>query len=122
MNPYYDVFHNFTIIYEFDYELLYIFLTFMIYLRDQIKNSIEIPTLSQFLGHKMTYTKIYQFLTFDLLKRGQMTLNQNPANGFGFSILENPRIQIFSKCIQKLAPRSNFTNIALTILETYFST
>ena len=71
MNPYYDVFHDFTIIHEFDYELLYIFLTFMIYLRDQIKNSIEIPTLSQFLGHKMTYTKIYQFLTFDLLKRGQ---------------------------------------------------
>ena len=46
MNPYYDVFHDFTIIHEFDYELLYIFLTFMIYLRDQMKNSIEIPTLS----------------------------------------------------------------------------
>ena len=105
MNPYYDVFHDFTIIHKLGYELLYIFLTFMIYLTDQMKNSIEIPTFFLFLGHKMTYTKIYQFLTFDLFKKVKMTLNQNPANGFGFSILKNPRIQIFSKCIQKLAPR-----------------
>ena len=46
MNPYYDVFHDFTIIHEFGYELLYSFLTFMIYLTDQMKNSIEIPTFS----------------------------------------------------------------------------
>ena len=36
-----------------------------------------------------------------------MTSNQKPAVGFGFGILKNPRIRIFSKCIQKLAPRFN---------------
>ena len=63
----------------------------------------------------MIYTKIYQFLTFNLKNEVKMTLNQNPAKRFGLIMLENHHIQIFSKCIQKLAPRSIFANIALTI-------
>ena len=36
-----------------------------------------------------------------------MTSNQTPAVGFGFGILKTPLLRIFSKSIQKLAPRFN---------------
>ena len=68
-----------------------------------------------FPGIKWYTPKFINFLPLTSKKEVKMTLNQNPAKRFGFSMLKNHHIQIFSKCIQKLAPRSSFANIALTL-------